>query len=307
MENKTRSAPPRSPWAWPLCRLKFVVVVTILCTCPFASRVSAQDPSTLFVYFDSRVGVYSLPASVEKQVSGRLAQACTSRLGIWIYRAAEESDYPRLVFGLKKGDNDRHFLLLSLVLEMNRAPAAMWQDELFPPGASLLRSELPQSSVATVVFGRIVEDRFLPNHLREILDTLEDAVPLGTEVAILPPQGNGAIPRAVLPIDWTKYCQDFGSADFVIFSKSDTNDRVILYSTGLQRSFSYKPDHPIFQGIGVQVNFRQDPGSPRVPIGLNGNQLNSLQPLFFHLKERRQFFQSCGMGATPPASVAPPS
>jgi len=114
-------------------------------------------------------------------------------------------------------------------------------------------------------------------------------------------------PQAVLPIEWKDHCHEFAESEFVILSRTTSNEKVTLLSKGMSQPLDYRPDLKQFSGVGVQVNFVQKAGDP-APQALDSNakaQVGRLTPIEFRLKEGKSHFASCDEDSVPAPSVAP--
>ncbi len=264
--------------------------------------LDAQDPAKIHVTFHSRVPLYALPSAVEKQVSDRMAKACATLIGHWNFSPGADADFPQLKVELTKDMGGNHQLLMSLVIESGSQPVASWPERLFKPGDFTRLPVLPKENEAPDMFGGALEQDLLPHHAGEIRQTLMESVPLGKDVVLIINSQSSSAPRAILPLDWTRYCHEFAESEFVILVKTANDDKVKLYSVGLSRSLAYKPDSFKFHAIGVQLNLWQAAGSAAPdPIANHRNELQTLKPVFFQLKAPKRFVQSCGESISSPA------
>ena len=292
-------------------RCGLVIVAGLAASALLLPPAGAQHPATVMVVFHSRLPLYRLPAAVEQEISARVAKICAAKFPHWRYSASTDADFPQLRVELTQESNGKSFLGMSLAAERDQpvAPASTWREALFAPADFILRPVMPTEQEAPEFFSGAFEQRLLSNRttVRELLGALSEAVPLGRSVALIVPPGSSEKPRAVLPIEWSEHCHEFAESEFVISSKTDTNEKVKLFSAGLSRPLDYKPGQKQFEGVGVQVNFLQKAGDPAPqPMDSGGRaQVLNLTPLEFRLKEPKPYFQSCKADAAPAPTVAP--
>lgn len=288
-----------------------MVLAGLSATTLLVPAASAQHPAAVAVVFHSHLPLYKLPAPVEQEIGARLAKICSAKFPHWRHSAGTDADFPQLRVELTKDRNEKLLLAMSLAPGPGQpaVPANPWQEALFAPGDSTLRPVMPSQQEAPEFFSAVFEQRLLadPATVRDVLAALSEAVPLGSDVALIVPPASSEKPRAVLPIDWTEHCHEFAESEFVINSKTSTNAKVKLFSAGLSQPLDYKPNQRQFDGVGVQLNFWQKAGDPAPqPIDSGGrSQLLSLTPLEFRLKEARPYFQSCKADAASVPSVVP--
>jgi len=248
---------------------------------------------------------------VEREISSRVAKVCAVKFPHWRYGAGTDADFPQLRVELIKDNNGKMLLNMTLAIapgQSSVSPGA-WQEALFAPGDLILRPVMPTAQDALEFFSGAIEQRLLsnPSTVRDILGTLSEAVPLGTSVALVLSPGSAGNPRAVLPIEWSTHCHEFAESEFVIYSKTRTNEKIRLFSIGLSQPLDYKPNQKQFEGVGVQVNSWQKAGDPAPqPINVGGrSQVLNLTTLDFRLKESKPYFPSCNADATSTPIIAP--
>ncbi len=289
--------------------LRAFLAVTVLSLISVAPA-RAQHPSGVAVVFHAQLPLYKLSSTVEQEISGRVAKSVAEKLPYWRYKAGGDSDFPQLRVEVLKENSGKLLLRMSLVLAPGGAsPAGSWKDALFAPGDFLLSPVLPREPEAPKFFSDAFEQQILSNPatVHELLSTLSDDVPLGGSVVLILPTLSSENPQAVLPIEWKDHCHEFAESEFVILSRTTSNEKVTLLSKGMSQPLDYRPDLKQFSGVGVQVNFVQKAGDP-APQALDSNakaQVGRLTPIEFRLKEGKSHFASCDEDSVPAPSVAP--
>ncbi len=299
-----------------LCQLRrnrlrrAILAVAALSLVPVAPA-RAQHPARVAVVFHAQLPLYKLSSTVEQEISGRVAKSVAEKLPYWQYKAGGDSDFPQLRVEVLKENSGKLLLRMSLLLAPGGAspPAGSWKDALFAPGDFLLSPVLPREPEAPKFFSDAFEQQILSNPatVHELLSTLSDAVPLGGSVVLILPTLSSENPQAVLPIEWKDHCHEFAESEFVILSRTASNEKVKLLSKGMSQPLDYRPDLKQFSGVGVQVNFVQKAGDP-APQALDSSakaQVVQLTPIEFHLKEGNAHFASCDEDSVPAPSVAP--
>jgi len=299
-----------------LCRLhrnrvqRAILVVAALSLMPIVPAL-AQHPSGVAVVFHAQLPLYKLSPTAEQEISSRAAKSLAEKLPYWQYKAGGDTDFPQLRVEVLRENSGKLLLGMSLMLAPagTSLPAGSWKDALFAPGDFLLSPVLPKEPEAPKFFSDAFEQRILSNAaiVRGLLIILSEAVPLGRTVVLILPPLNSDSPRAVLPIECKDHCHEFAESEFVILSRTTTNEKVKLFTAGISQPLDYKPDLKEFSGVGVQVNFFQKAGDP-APQALDSNakaQVVHLTPIEFHLKEGKAHFASCDEDSVPAPSVAP--
>ena len=292
-------------------RLERAVLAIAALTLLIAPSAEAQHPSDVAIVFHSRLPLYKLSSSVEQEISTRVAKSLAKKLPYWQYKTGTDNDFPQLCVEVLQDSSGKMLLGISLELTPGgtSAPAGSWKDALFTPGDFLLSPVLPNETQASKFFGDTFEQRILSNPatVQGLLSTLSDAVPLGRAVVLIVPSAGSDNPQAVLPIEWKDHCHEFAESEFIILSRTAGDEKVKLFSMGINRPLDYKPDMKQFSGVGVQVNFLQKAGDP-APQALDSSaraQVVHLMPVEFHLKEGKAHFASCDEDSVPAPSVAP--
>jgi len=263
------------------------------------------------VVFHAQLPLYKLSPTAEQEISSRAAKSLAEKLPYWQYKAGGDTDFPQLRVEVLRENSGKLLLGMSLMLAPagTSLPAGSWKDALFAPGDFLLSPVLPKEPEAPKFFSDAFEQRILSNAaiVHGLLIILSEAVPLGRTVVLILPPLNSDSPRAVLPIEWKDHCHEFAESEFVILSRTTTNEKVKLFTAGISQPLDYKPDLKEFSGVGVQVNFFQKAGDP-APQALDSNakaQVVHLTPIEFHLKEGKAHFASCDEDSVSAPSVAP--
>lgn len=216
----------------------------------------AQDASPVHVHlsFDPILSprfTNTTQSAVEGELSASLAAVCTNSdsLRHWTYDSTGDgvSQFQVSIFP-RSGS---YFLRV----ELKHAPAATivtasWEAELFSP-EDLSARGLPMNRnwIAPVkaAFQRMLTPTSKQG--REILRALQNYVPLGTTVVMVPPDVAEGQPAAVLPLAWERY-QDIATCHFVILFRKPTM-LITLRASGTGGPLDFTPDAPHYKAIWV--------------------------------------------------------
>jgi len=209
-----------------------ILVVAALSLMPIVPAL-AQHPSGVAVVFHAQLPLYKLSPTAEQEISSRAAKSLAEKLPYWQYKAGGDTDFPQLRVEVLRENSGKLLLGMSLMLAPagTSLPAGSWKDALFAPGDFLLSPVLPKEPEAPKFFSDAFEQRILSNAaiVHGLLIILSEAVPLGRTVVLILPPLNSDSPRAVLPIEWKDHCHEFAESEFVILSRTTTNEKVKLY------------------------------------------------------------------------------
>jgi len=269
----------------------------------------SQEPATVSVRFEFKEQLIeslfkdnSELQQTENEISSDLAKICATRLRVWKYHPGQETDHPALNVWLRLVGG-KWEVVMTLLVPLGGPRVLEWKADLLDPGETEVRgASTPHKPEYRSIVGRAFEDRLLTNNLDSIWSALSSQVTLGTALSLF--KTSSGTGKAVLGLDWTKYCRDFADSEYLILAESTDGTRVELDSRGLPRFLSYTPEEPRFLGIGVRLNFWQAAGDRKETVSRHRTELAGLRPLSFKMKQYRVFSEACAVEKTSPAAVA---
>jgi hypothetical protein len=239
---------------------------------------------------------------MEARIGAMLAETLSkpSRFPYWSFRRGDGDSLPRLSVWIERGHPDWE---VRMELVTSQGPAAeSWKGRLFAPGDLELLGGLPSPDAWPAAIRTAFDEELLGEQKEKILAVLEELVPLGVEVAPVGPMppASAQMARAVLPLQWERYCR-LARAEFRVVYNWSRGGEVTLHSVGIVMPFQFNRN---FQGITIlhrQWEFGGEPES----IGPHLRDLKDLTPLSFYLKKPNTFARPCSAAEGPGLSVAP--
>jgi hypothetical protein len=266
---------------------KFSALVFILAACLPSSAQDALPIHVRFAFNTDAVGPRFLnmaQSDVEKTISGELAQVCSTSLHPWRCDVGGEGA-PALQVSLLLRQNV-WYVQTELVHSPGRPLPDTWTALLFSTEDLRIRG-LPMDDRWTppirTVFQQMLDGTSKTG--KEILAAVEEFVPLGTLVGVIP-QSVYPLPSAVLPLRWDVY-KDIAGCRFRIYFRNTRGDLVILHSGGMGRGIEFTPDQPQYTGVLVVHEFYQLGALSPAPVAEHLQELLDLTPVEFYVEEVR--------------------
>lgn len=242
---------------------------------------------------------------MEADIGKVLAKSLATTKGFpyWSFQQGSAAIVPRLSITLEQADPDWEVHMLMATPQGDNETT--WKARLFAPGDLERLGGFPEppkwpAAISAAFMKGFLDDKPLRN---AILADLKEAVPLGQTIAPLGPQPptSAVAARAILPLNWTKYCRLATSEFRVVYDWPQRGGEVTLYSKGVTASSPYNDS---FQGI-IVLHHDWEFGGSQEPIAQHLNDLPQLIPIVFYLQTPKEFTRPCTTPVTTSLSIAP--